>query len=168
MLLSDGVITLRPIAVDDAPAHLAGEDAELVRWLNDGPGTPEGVRAYFEERVADWESDGATRTFAILEQEGGALVGTLDVEVEQPFLAKGQANLAYGIYPQWRGRGLATRAVILGCRFLAAAGMADEAVLRIDPSNAASVAVARRARFRYLRGTDEPGEGRLDWYIQAV
>ena len=32
--VSDGVIVLCPLRLEDAADHLAGEDAELVRWLN--------------------------------------------------------------------------------------------------------------------------------------
>ncbi|MCX4911672.1 hypothetical protein [Streptomyces sp. NBC_00878] len=45
--LSDGFTTLSPLRLDDVAAHLAGEDEPLVRWLNGGPGTREGVEAYF-------------------------------------------------------------------------------------------------------------------------
>lgn len=45
--LSDGIITLSPLRLGDVEAHLAGEDDLLVRWLNGGPGTREGVEAYF-------------------------------------------------------------------------------------------------------------------------
>lgn len=41
--LSDGIITLSPLRLDDVEAHLAREDELLVRWLNGGPGTREGV-----------------------------------------------------------------------------------------------------------------------------
>ncbi|RPF39072.1 hypothetical protein [Streptomyces sp. TLI_185] len=40
---SDGTITLSPLRLDDAEAHLAGEDERLVRWLSRGPRTREGV-----------------------------------------------------------------------------------------------------------------------------
>ncbi|WP_435590218.1 GNAT family N-acetyltransferase [Nocardia sp. bgisy118] len=166
MQLSDGVITLRPIAVSDAEAHLAGEDRELVRWLNGGRGSLESVTAYFEECAANWAAQGPQRTFAITRND--TLVGTLDIQIGRPFLAAGQADLTYGIYPMWRGHGFATKAVVLGCRYLARTGLAEEVVLRIDPVNADAVGVARRARFHYLRSSDEPGEGPLDWYIQAL
>ena len=41
--LSDGVVLLRPLSRSDACDHLAGEDEELVRWLNGGPGTVDTV-----------------------------------------------------------------------------------------------------------------------------
>ncbi|MGV9614011.1 GNAT family N-acetyltransferase [Nocardia xishanensis] len=168
MQLSDGVISLRPIETSDAEAHLAGADAELMRRLGGGRGSLDGVIAYFEDCVASWAAQGPLRTFAITACGDATLVGTLDIRIGRSYLAAGQADLTYGIYPAWRGHGYATKAVILGCRYLARTGLAEEVVLRIDPANAASVGVARRARFHYLRSSDEPGEGPLDWYIQAL
>ncbi|WP_240512514.1 hypothetical protein [Streptomyces griseoruber] len=43
--LSDGIIALSPLRLDDAEAHLTGEDEPLVRWLSGVPGTREGVEA---------------------------------------------------------------------------------------------------------------------------
>jgi hypothetical protein len=44
--LTDGTATLRPLRPADAAAHLAGEDDELVKWLNGGAGTAATVRAH--------------------------------------------------------------------------------------------------------------------------
>lgn len=43
--LSHGFIALSPLRLDDAEAHLAGDDEPLVRWLSGVPGTREGVEA---------------------------------------------------------------------------------------------------------------------------
>jgi hypothetical protein len=42
-VITDGTLRLSPLRLEDAAAHLAGEDAELVRWLYGGPGTLPGV-----------------------------------------------------------------------------------------------------------------------------
>ncbi|WP_249358205.1 GNAT family N-acetyltransferase [Nocardia cyriacigeorgica] len=168
MLISDGVIGLRAITVADAQAHLAGEDAESARWRDGGQGTLATVTEHFRRCVAEWEADGPSKTFAIVALDDGVLVGTLDIQVDQDFLADRQANVSYGIYPQFRRRGLAARAVVLACRYIAAHDLADEAVLRIDPANKASVAVAHRVGFAYHHTTDDPDEGKLDWFLQAV
>jgi RimJ/RimL family protein N-acetyltransferase len=85
------------------------------------------------------------------------------VQFDQPYLAPGQVNLAYGLYPAWRGRGIATRAVRLACLHAAAAGAA-QAVIRVDPENVASAAVAGRAGFKRTQGKDD----RFDWYVQDL
>ncbi|MFJ6659898.1 GNAT family N-acetyltransferase [Streptomyces sp. NPDC091377] len=162
--LSDGTITLSPLRLDDVEAHLAGEDELLVRWLNGGPGTRAGVEAYVRYCREQWDTGGPLRAFGIRVGAGEVLVGTVDLRFAGEGLAPGQVNVAYGLYPSWRGRGLATRAVLLACRYAAGEGGA-EAVIQVEPENPASAAVAQRAGFtpsKPMPGTDAT---RLDWYI---
>ncbi|UGT63187.1 GNAT family N-acetyltransferase [Nocardia asteroides] len=166
MLVSDGVIALRPIAVADVPAHLAGADSALIRlWPDLGAEGPATER--FADSAVAWETDGPARLFAVTEFPTAELIGLLDIRLARPYLDKGQASIEYGVYPERRGRGLATRAVILGCRYLAALGTVEEAVIRVDPEHTSSVAVARRARFRYSHSATD-GDDRVDWYLQAI
>ncbi|MEU9700962.1 GNAT family N-acetyltransferase [Streptomyces sp. NPDC047981] len=76
-------------------------------------------------------------------------------------------NVAYGLYPSWRGRGLATRAVLLAARYAATEG-AEEAVIQVDPENPASAAVARRAEF--TPGGQPRGDeaARFDRYVRDL
>ncbi|MFI9321697.1 GNAT family N-acetyltransferase [Kitasatospora aureofaciens] len=168
--LSDGVVTLSPLRPEDAAAHLTGEDEALVRWLSGGPSTPEGVAAYFRQCREQWEADGPLRAFGIrADGEGGngVLAGTIDLRFGHADLSPGQVNVAYGLYPSWRGRGLATRAVLLASGYAARVG-AREAVIRVEPENAASAAVARRAGFRPV-GRARDGHGTLhDWYFRGL
>ncbi|MET8800198.1 GNAT family protein [Nocardia sp. NPDC004568] len=165
MLISDGVIGLRPIEVADAAAHLAAQDRESVRRAP-GPGTPN-VVADFAHCADQWAQDGPCKTFGVVDVASHALAGTLDLAVEQEFLAERQADIGYGIYAPWRGRGVAGRTVVLACRYLARHDLADEAVLRIDPGNRAATTLAHRLGFHYHHTSAGP-EGRLDWFIQAV
>lgn len=163
--LADGVVTLRPLALGDAETHLAGEDEELIRWLNGGPGTPERVGAYVRRCLASWEAGGPTFTFGIRTGADDLLIGTIDVQLAHAALVPGQANLAYGLYPHARGHGFATRAVALACRFVAALPDITEVVIRVDPRNPASAAVAERAGFHFLGPRIEAEEGGMDWYV---
>ncbi|MEV6200155.1 GNAT family N-acetyltransferase [Streptomyces sp. NPDC051771] len=166
--LSDGVVTLSPLRGDDVEAHLAGEDELLVRWLNGGAGTREGVEAYVRHCEEQWDAAGPLRAFGIRAGADGVLAGTVDLRFAGEGLAPGQVNVAYGLYPSWRGRGLATRAVVLAARYAAAEG-AREAVIQVDPENPASAAVARRAGF-VPRGRP-PGDtaaARFDRYVRDL
>jgi RimJ/RimL family protein N-acetyltransferase len=163
--LTDGVVVLRPVELGDVAEHLAGEDEELVRWLNGGPGTRETVEAHVRACMAAWEAGGPTITFGIRAGAPERLVGTVDAHLNLAGLEPGQANIAYGLYPHARGRGLASRAVELMCTFLAARHGVREAVIRTDPANTASVAVALRTGFHLAR---RGGEGELDWYIREL
>jgi RimJ/RimL family protein N-acetyltransferase len=161
--LSDGVVTLSPLVLDDVAAHLAGEDDELERWLSGGSSTRDGVEDYVRECQRRWASGGwPMYNFGVRYGADEVLVGTIDVQFELAFLEVGQANLAYGIYPAWRRRGIATRAVRLACEHALSVG-ASEVVIRVDPDNPASAAVARRAGFAYFERRVDGGET-LDWY----
>ncbi|MBF6299066.1 GNAT family N-acetyltransferase [Nocardia amamiensis] len=165
--LADNVIRLRPITVADAAAHLVGEDDELVRWYTGGPSTLDTVASYLERCETQGQTDAAVKTFAIDDVTTTALTGTIDIQIDQPFLSAGQANLAYGVYPAWRGRGVASRAVALACKYLTDNQVADHAVIRVHPDNHASAAVALRCGYRFShQAVDEHGP--LDWYTKAV
>ncbi|MCX5174455.1 GNAT family N-acetyltransferase [Streptomyces virginiae] len=165
--LSDGIITLSPLRRDDAEAHLAGEDEPLVRWLSGGPGTREGVEAYIRHCREQWDTAGPLRAFGIRVGTDETLAGTIDLRFAAEGLAPGQVNIAYGLYPFWRGLGLATRAVLLVSRYAANEG-GKEAVIRVDPENAASAAVAQRAGFTPGKHTQGADGTPLDWYIRDL
>ncbi|WP_433244225.1 GNAT family N-acetyltransferase [Actinomadura nitritigenes] len=165
--LSDGIITLSPLRLDDVEAHLAGEDELLVRWLNGGPGTREGVEAYFRHCREQWATAGPLRAFGIRTGADEVLAGTIDLRFAGEDLAPGQVNFAYGLYPSWRGRGLATRAVVLASKYAASEGGA-EAVIQVEPENPASAAVAQRAGFTPSKPTHAKDGTRFDWYTRNL
>ncbi|MFG3137603.1 GNAT family N-acetyltransferase [Streptomyces sp. NPDC048211] len=165
--LSDGVITLSPLQPEDVEPHLAGEDELLVRWLNGGPGTREGVEAYVRHCRDQWEGAGPLRAFGIRAGADRILAGTVDLRFAGEGLAPGQVNVAYGLYPSWRGHGLATRAVLLVMRYAASEGAA-EAVIQVDPDNPGSGAVARRAGFTPVGRTRRQDGTRFDRYVRDL
>ncbi|MFD1543879.1 GNAT family N-acetyltransferase [Nonomuraea guangzhouensis] len=165
--LSDGVVTLSPLCLDDLDAHLAGEDDQLVWWLNGGPSTRAGTEAYIRKCMQQWSDDGPLRAFGIHVDTQAALVGTIDLRFGLEDLADGQVNIAYGLYPKWRGRGLATRAVHLVCQYAATQGV-TQGVIRVEPENAASVAVAQRAGFRYVTQIQAPDGTQLSCYVRDL
>jgi RimJ/RimL family protein N-acetyltransferase len=147
--LTDGVIVISPLRWADVAPHLAGEDEELVRWLNGGPGSRATVHAHIRRSIERWAADGPKLSFGIRIDDGRTLCGTIDADLD-PVPASRQANLSYGLYPQFRGRGLATRAVRLVCRYLSERGDVDRVLIDVDPENVVSSRVAQRAGFRFV------------------
>ncbi|WP_199043919.1 GNAT family N-acetyltransferase [Glycomyces salinus] len=158
----DGPVALRPLGPADFEAHLAGEDEELVRWLTGGPSEPDGLREYLRGCERAWAEDGPVHHFGVRYGRERVLVGTMDVQFDQPYLRPGEVNLAYGIYAAWRRRGIATRAVLLACDYAHRAGAA-RAAIRCEAANRPSAAVARSAGFTAAGRRSAEG-GVHDWY----
>ena len=99
---------------------------------------------------------------------GATLCGTIDADLD-PAPATRQAGLSYGLYPQFRRLGLATRAVRLVCRYLGERGDVDRVLIDVDPANVASSQVAERAGFRFVRhvSVDEDDFDRYELLVRV-
>ncbi|MER6916450.1 GNAT family protein [Streptomyces sp. NPDC000594] len=83
------------------------------------------MEAYFRHCREQWATGGPLRAFGIRAGEDKILAGTVDLRFAGEGLAPGQVNVAYGLYPAWRGRGLATPAVLLATRYAADEGATE-------------------------------------------
>jgi RimJ/RimL family protein N-acetyltransferase len=151
-LLTDRVVELSPLTVVDAAEHLAGQDAQLRRWLHTGPGTTRGSVTWLSRCEEGWTSGGPVFAFGVRDAGLRSLLGTVELRVGERALEPGQASISHGLYPQARGRGIAVRACRLACCF-ALTLLADEpwnvaeVVAQIDPMNAASLRMIERVGF---------------------
>ncbi|MEV5969464.1 GNAT family N-acetyltransferase [Streptomyces sp. NPDC051921] len=143
--LCDGVVTLSPLDPDEADAPCAA-------------GPPPARR---RER---WRPHGAGRTFAI---RADRLVGTVELRPPAAGHAHGDVEVSYALRPEARGRGFATRAVLLACDHARTAG-ARRAVIVTAADDPAASAVARRAGF-VRRGQISHADGALyDWHVKDL
>lgn len=157
VVLSDGVVTLRPWSRDDAGFMTEAFADPAIRRYNgahDRLGRPapplsiEDAEAIIDEFASSWRAFGAAEppsgvAFAITNAASGGLVGCCGVD---NWSKADVAQFGYWIGPRARGRGYATRAVVLLTRWLFELGAA-RAVLTVEADNEASAAVARRAGF---------------------
>ena len=115
------------------------------------PGPPlsiEDAEAIIDEFASSWRAFVATEppsgvAFAITDAASGGLIGCCGVD---DWTKEDVAQFGYWIGPSARGRGYATRAVVLLTRWLFELGAA-RAFLTVEADNEASAAVARRAGF---------------------
>ncbi|MDX2968050.1 GNAT family N-acetyltransferase [Kribbella solani] len=152
------MIELRPLTAADAEAHCAGEDEHTVRWLTGGYGDVEGTIEFFNWLAGNAATGAGKRGFGIWKSEGRAgavparLCGYIDYT---PDLADGldpdDVALAYAVHPWARGQGIAPEAVRLICDVLRANETGTRAAIRVEPGNSASIRVAQKAGFRYVR-----------------
>jgi RimJ/RimL family protein N-acetyltransferase len=166
--LGDGVVLLRPMTLDDAADHLAGQDEDQRRWLSGRVSTDDTVRAWIRANLASWETGGPRRSFGVREVSTGNLVGMVEADLAVAGLAPGVANVSYALYPHARHRGLATRAVLLLCEHLHASGTAHTAVIQVDPENRTSLALASRAEFRPAGAWRAPDGRSLATFVRRL
>jgi RimJ/RimL family protein N-acetyltransferase len=162
-VLDDGVVLLDAHTLADVAAHVAGEDDEQARRFGWYPkrSTPETATAAIEAWQAQWAAGGPRRAFAVRELPGHALAGGCELRLE----GDGRAALSYWTFPAFRGRGFASRAVRLVTAWAFDRLEVARVELLVEPDNAASLAVARRAGFTregLLRGHTTVGPRRVD------
>ena len=148
--LSDEVVQLRPFQAEDIAVVTRGfGDPTVTRWF---PVRVPVTEADIAEQLQRFQKRWNTRTqasFAIIDRCSGQLTGGVDLDdIEWP---TGRGEIGYWLSPQWRGRGLAVRAVELVAQWaLGRLGLAEVHLL-VEPQNTASVAVARRCGFRFVQ-----------------
>jgi len=143
-------IELRPLRAADAEAHCAGEDELTVRWLTGGYGDVEGTAEFFEWLAGNAEKGVGKRGLGIWKSE--RLCGYVDYTPDlDDGLDPDDVALAYAVHPWARGQGIAVEAVRLICDVLRTNAIGTRAAIRVEPENSASVRVAQKAGFRYIR-----------------
>src|SRR5262245_8310610 len=144
-LTSDG-FRLRRLVVGDAPALARlRQDEETLRWTQPAGGTVADAQVAIDAANQMW-INGEAAEFAIVSLEAEEeLLGGINLTFYDP----GRASIGYGLAPEARGQGIATRALRLLSNW--AFTTFDELVrleLWILPGNEPSVRVAERAGFQ--------------------
>ena len=162
------MIVLDRHVLTDADAHLAGEDKEQARRFGWYPArsTLEGVRRAIERWQRQWAASGATRAFAIREEETGALAGGCEARLGDNRIAE----MSYWVFPPFRGRGYAARAIHLACEWAFAKLGVERMEIYVEPDNMASRGAALRAGFTeegVLRARGQFGGERRDLVLYS-
>jgi RimJ/RimL family protein N-acetyltransferase len=145
--LTDGTIVLDGFLAADIDAHLAGEDEEQARRFGWFPArsTRVAVASAIARWQEDWRDDRPRRAFAV--RAGGILVGGCEVRMK----ADGSCEMSYWVFPEFRGRGLGTRALALLMSWAAHSFTPTIFRLEIEPDNRGSIALARHLKFVLVR-----------------
>ena len=165
--LQVGELLLRPPTSDDvaaiAPAFVdesVGGEAGLPKLTE-----PE-IHAFIDERLDELRDSGRLFPLVIVERDtivGGASLTNYDTY-------RDRVELGYWLYPQGRGRGIATRVVrALAAHAFYVGLLRIEAVVR--PENAPSIRVLERAGFTregLMRSLLRHGDGRADAILYSL
>jgi RimJ/RimL family protein N-acetyltransferase len=146
--LTDGVVALRPWALEDVRALTAALDGdeEISRWLEliPQPYGPRDARAWVELTAAAWK-EATMGAFAVTEAGAARLLGGAGLRVEDAEHAV--AEVGYGAARAARGRGVTTRATRLVARWALQELGAERVQLRAERENVGSQRVAEKAGF---------------------
>lgn len=142
-VLTDGGLRLDSHTLEDADAHWVGEDEEMRRRF-ESPVRPTlvqvqgAIQRWIEARVA------GTPMFAYaVRLRDGPLIGGCELRRHSLELA----SVSYWIYPSFRQKGYAIRALTLICDAALALEGLDRIEAHIDPDNGASRAVVLKSGF---------------------
>jgi RimJ/RimL family protein N-acetyltransferase len=120
-------VTLRTPGPGDAERIVAERDEESFRWFGPGGGNPAPVACiWVEDELVGWVD--------------------YDHDDDHDWLAAGEVNVGYCLFPAARGNGYATRAVELLLEHLRETEH-TVATLLIHPENTPSLALAARLAF---------------------
>jgi RimJ/RimL family protein N-acetyltransferase len=138
-------------------AHNAGEDELTVRYLTGGYGTVESTLAHVAALARNAAEGRGKRGFGVW--LGGRLAGYVDCDPDNDDgLEPDDVNLSYAVHPWARGRGVASAAVAMLCDYVRGNQIGSRAAIRVQAENAASVRVAEKCGFTFVRefvsGTD--------------
>lgn len=167
MELKDDTLIIKPFELRDALAHLAGEDAEQIRWVSGAKSTMESVEDWIRRNQEFSKSDGPVFNFAVW--AGGQLVGMVEAntDVQQAEgIQKGDANISYAIYPKFRGKRYATMAVHLMLEYLKQRTL-KRAVLRIKAGNIGSLRIPIACGFQEIEEIDTK-EGKMLMFVKPL
>jgi RimJ/RimL family protein N-acetyltransferase len=143
-------IELRPLTAADAAAHCAGEDELTVRWLTGGYGDLEGTVEYFDWLAENADARVGKRGLGVW--MSGRLCGYIDYDPENDDgIDSEDVSISYAVHPWARGQGVAVEAVRLICDVIRTNQIGTRAAIRVEPENSASVRVAEKSGFRYVR-----------------
>ena len=142
--LCDGVVVLNAFELSDVERHLAGDDFENRKWLNDHyASSVETVTLSICNWREDWRIGAKRRGWAIREPESNALMGGCEIRLAY----EGIGQLSYWIFPEYRGHGYAARAMRLVVEYAFEHFGIERAEVDIEVDNHASRGVARQAGF---------------------
>ena len=142
------MIRLEALGPRHVDAILAGQDPLLAHEIAGRTWDRPSLDAFLA-RAARWRADGPLREYAAVRRERevdstGLLVGGGGVALLGAGLDRGQAALTYWVLAAHRGRGHGHEIAAALVRTLHGDTRVREIILRIDPGNSASQAVARR------------------------
>lgn len=142
-IVVDAELRLRPFTVADAPAvGAAFDDPDIQRWHVFRADSIGEAETWIENATKLWDDD-KSAVWAIVD-DADTVLGRCALHVDA---RSGNAEIAYWVLPEARGRGVAARSVTAATRWGHEALGVHRILLQHSVENLASCAVARRVGY---------------------
>ncbi len=169
--LADGAVALRPWRPEDAAVKASwGRDHAIVWWTDVPADYTEAAALAWAAEVEEHRLQGRGVALAIVDAASGAVLGSCDLRRPDP-ADPTLGEIGYLLSEHARGRGHATRAVMLQVQWaFQSLGMRRVQAL-VEPGNSPSSAVLERVGFRnegLLRNYRPGADGRGDRFMFSV
>jgi RimJ/RimL family protein N-acetyltransferase len=163
--LTDGTVSLRLRRVSDLDAiAAASHDPETRRWLDDEPMDGEARRTSLARAEEAWRS-GRGAPLVVADAVTDEPVGIINLQ----FRSDDVATVAYSVFPENRGQGIAPRAVRLLARWALSDLRVKRLILEAGEGNTASIRVAEKCHFQYVgTRTETLEDGRHETVVFAL
>jgi RimJ/RimL family protein N-acetyltransferase len=149
-----------PDDLDDFAALCA--DPQVMRYVDDGQGLPRETVAYWIEVCQQKYATRGYGTSAVFEKASGKFVGYCGV-VRAP--DRDFDELIYVFNGAFWGKGYAVEVGAAMLCYVFQRTLLDRIYATIDPDNAASIRVATKLGFQFLRTETEPDGERVSYFV---
>jgi RimJ/RimL family protein N-acetyltransferase len=151
--LQKGTVLLRPWQIEDARWYVETRDEEVYRWTTERRALTIGET---EEAIEQVNTSENVFSSAIVDAECNQLVGNLALVLEEKNQTSGE--VMYWLSPAGRGRGIASQAVELLCRWAFDELGLTRVTLQTHVENLRSQRVAERVGFQRMASSEQVGE----------
>lgn len=149
--------SIAPLVTGGPATHADGCDQLVNLWSNGGRvSTDEEHLAWLRRNAAARQAQDPVVDLAVEDAQTGEHVGIVGIQRGLPYLKPSEVNLTYTLYAGRRGRGHACAAVLEAMGLAMTRPPVERFLIRCDPANVRSAALARRLGFCHRGSFTEP------------
>lgn len=146
-------LILRKFSLDDLDAFAAlMAEPEVMRFSLNGPLSKKQAQEYLQKRILDHYNQYGYGFYAVIHKQDNCLIGCVGL-LHQKIDDESKTELAFRLYPQYWGQGLATEAATAVYRFAYEELRIPELISIIDPLNTRSLSLAKRIGMHFWKET---------------
>lgn len=168
MILETERLALRPLQLSDISAvHDIFGDAEVMRF-GDGPQTKQWIQDWLMDRIGEYDNDSGTLVWAVVHQDSHHVIGYCGLFCFPDVCGQPETEIGYRFARRYWGYGYATEAAQAVRDYALTSLGITRLIAIIDPSNVASIHVAKKLGMQYEKDVMFAGYNHPDYVYAFV